>query len=70
MQLAGSCAATEIGGTGETPVATQRKALLAAILKSSFCGRFNGHWNDSGSDAGVAWGIIQAMLKEKHVLNE
>jgi MoxR-like ATPase len=51
-------------------IATQRKSMFPAILKSSFCGRFSGHWNDAGTDAGVAWGIIQAMLKEKHVLGE
>jgi MoxR-like ATPase len=51
-------------------IATQRRTLFPAILKSSFCGRLSGHWNDGGSDAGIAWGIIQAMLKEKHVLNE
>jgi MoxR-like ATPase len=51
-------------------IATQRKALFGAILRSSFCGRFNGHWNDNGTDAGMAWGIIQQMLKEKHVLSE
>jgi MoxR-like ATPase len=51
-------------------VAPQRKALFPAILRSSFCGRFSGHWNDNATDAGVAWGIIQQMLKDKHVLSD
>jgi MoxR-like ATPase len=34
------------------------------ILKTSFCGRYQGRWNDSSTDAGAAWGIISAMLRE------
>jgi MoxR-like ATPase len=49
-------------------IAPQRKALLPFILRSSFCGRFPGHWNDSSTEAGVAWGIIQRFLAEKKVL--
>ena len=48
-------------------IATQRKALFPALAKSTFCGRLPGHWNDSASDAGIAWNIIQAVLKEKKV---
>ena len=51
-------------------IATQRKTLFPAILRSSFCGRFSGHWNDNATDAGIAWGIIQQMLKDKHMLGE
>src|SRR5262249_2274505 len=42
-------------------IATQRKALFPSLLRSSFCGRLTGHWNDAASDAGIAWGIIQAI---------
>ena len=48
-------------------IATQRKALFPTILRSSFCGRLQGHWNDGASDAGIAWNIIQAILREKKV---
>jgi nitric oxide reductase NorQ protein len=51
-------------------VAPQRKTLFPSILRSSFCGRFSGHYSDSATDAGVAWGIIQQMLKDKHVMSE
>ena len=37
---------------------------LAEILKSSFCGRFSGKWNDSTSDAGVAWNVIKNASKD------
>jgi MoxR-like ATPase len=49
-------------------IASQRKALLPFLLRSSFCGRFPGHWNDSNSEAGLAWGIIQRYLTEKKLL--
>ena len=37
--------------------------MLAEILKSSFCGRFSGRWNDPGSDAGAVWAIIQDSVQ-------
>lgn len=37
---------------------------LDEILKSSFCGRYNGRWNDSSSDAGMAWSVIKNALKD------
>jgi MoxR-like ATPase len=51
-------------------IAPQRTALLPLLLRSSFCGRFPGHYNDAATDAGLAWGIIQRFLSEKHVLGE
>lgn len=39
--------------------------MLPEVLKSSFCGRFPGRWNDANSDAGIAWSIIQQKLKLK-----
>ena len=44
---------------------SDQKSALPEILKSSFCGRFSGSWEDDGSDAGVCWSIVQAALKEK-----
>jgi nitric oxide reductase NorQ protein len=39
--------------------------LLPEVLKSSFCGRFAGRWDDVASEAGAAWAVIQAVLREK-----
>ncbi len=39
--------------------------LLPEVLKSSFCGRFTGRWDDVSSDAGAAWSVIQKVLREK-----
>src|SRR5439155_502745 len=38
-----------------------QQQMLPEILKSSFCGRFSGRWNDLASDAGAAWSVIRAM---------
>jgi MoxR-like ATPase len=51
-------------------MAGQRKALLPFLLRSSFCGRYSGHWNDNASDAGLAWGIVQRFLSEKNLIGE
>ncbi|MBL4687597.1 MAG: MoxR family ATPase [Nannocystaceae bacterium] len=32
------------------------------VLKSSFCGRFEGRWNDVASDAGAVWSVIRQTL--------
>jgi MoxR-like ATPase len=39
------------------------KTMLAEVLKSSFCGRFNGRWDDVTTDAGVVWTVITTTLK-------
>ena len=39
--------------------------FLQEVMKSSFCGRFSGRWDDVASDAGAAWGIIEAALRDK-----
>jgi nitric oxide reductase NorQ protein len=39
--------------------------MLPEILKSSFCGRFPGRWDDVSSDAGAAWAVVQRVLREK-----
>jgi MoxR-like ATPase len=46
-------------------IASDRSNLLPEVLKSSFCGRYAGRWNDVASDAGAAWAIIQNVLREK-----
>src|SRR5262249_31594217 len=45
-------------------IASDRSTMLPEVLKSSFCGRFSGRWNDVASDAGAAWGMIQNLLRE------
>ncbi len=50
----------------EHPVLEGRQEkMLPVILQSSFCGRYNGRWSDLGTDAGVAWRIVEDALKEK-----
>jgi nitric oxide reductase NorQ protein len=43
----------------------ERERLLPEVLKSSFCGRFSGRWDDVTSDAGAAWAVVQNYLREK-----
>ena len=42
--------------------ATQQK-MLPEILRSSFCARFPGRWDDQHSEAGLVWHLIQEWLK-------
>ena len=51
-------------------IATQRTALLPEVMKSSYCGRFSGRWHDLSSDAGAAWAIIEAVLREHKLLDD
>ncbi len=37
-------------------------AMLAELLKSSFCGRLPGRWDDPSSDAGIAWRIVEDVI--------
>ncbi len=46
-------------------IASRRESMMAEVLKSSYCGRFFGRWNDSSSDAGVVWVIIERKLEER-----
>jgi MoxR-like ATPase len=41
-----------------------QQRMLPEVLKSSFCGRFNGRWDDPHSDAGAVWGVVQGAMKE------
>jgi MoxR-like ATPase len=48
----------------------QRVANLPEVLKSSFCGRYSGRWDDPSTDAGAAWAVIQNELREKGLTSE
>ncbi len=37
--------------------------MLPEVLKSSFCGRFGGRWDDVTTDAGAAWAVVERTLK-------
>lgn len=41
-----------------------KNRILPEILKSSFCGRFDGSWNDINTDAGVVWTLVERTLDE------
>lgn len=43
-------------------MAAEQKRMLPEVLKSSFCGRFAGRWDDATSDAGSVWAIVQREL--------
>ena len=43
----------------------QQNELFTEVLKSSFCGRFSGNFDDVTSDAGAVWAIIKAGFKGK-----
>lgn len=43
---------------------SNQRNMLSEILKSSFCGRFPGRWNDVSSDAGAVWSLIQDALRD------
>ena len=38
--------------------------MLGEVLKSAFCGRFSGRWDDVTSDAGAVWSIVKTVAKE------
>ena len=37
--------------------------VLPELLKTSFCGRFVGRWDDASTDAGLVWGAIVRALE-------
>jgi MoxR-like ATPase len=43
------------------------KRALPEILKTSFCGRFPGRWDDVTTDAGAVWALVRKTLAEKRV---
>lgn len=42
-----------------------QRRMLGEVLKSSFCGRFTGRFDDVNSDAGAVWTIVSKALREK-----
>jgi MoxR-like ATPase len=51
-------------------LAADRASMLPEVLKSSFCGRYNGRWSDVSSDAGAAWAVIERVLRENKLGTE
>lgn len=47
--------------------AADGKRSLPEILKTSFCGRFPGRWDDVTTDAGAVWALVRKTLAEKRV---
>jgi MoxR-like ATPase len=43
------------------------KRALPEVLKSTFCGRFPGRWNDVSTDAGAVWSVLRRTLNEHGV---
>ncbi len=43
----------------------EQHQMLPEVLKSSFCGRFSGRWDETSSDAGTAWNIVQEVMREQ-----
>ncbi len=43
------------------------KRALPEIMKTSFCGRFPGRWDDVTTDAGAVWGIVRKTLASMKV---
>ncbi|HJL37599.1 MAG TPA: MoxR family ATPase, partial [Polyangiaceae bacterium LLY-WYZ-15_(1-7)] len=39
--------------------------MIAEVLKSSFCGRFDGRWDDVTSDAGAVWALVERVLRDR-----
>lgn len=43
------------------------KRSIPEIMKTSFCGRFPGRWNDVTTDAGVVWALVRKTLAARKV---
>ena len=43
------------------------KRSLPEIMKTSFCGRFPGRWDDVTTDAGAVWALVRKTLAAKKV---
>lgn len=41
----------------------EAQRMLPEVLKSSFCGRYSGRWDQVETDAGAAWAIIEGRLR-------
>ena len=47
------------------PFADLMKDPLPELLRTSFCGRFTGRWDDEGTDAGIAWQAVRKALEAR-----
>jgi nitric oxide reductase NorQ protein len=47
--------------------ADEGKRALPEILKTSFCGRFPGRWDDLTTDAGAVWALVRKTLAAHRV---
>jgi nitric oxide reductase NorQ protein len=43
------------------------KRSLAEIMKTSYCGRFPGRWDDVTTDAGAVWALVRKTLARLRV---
>jgi MoxR-like ATPase len=41
-----------------------QRRMLPEVLKSSFCGRFSGRWDDVNTDAGAVWSVLSRAMRE------
>ena len=48
--------------------ATDGKRALPEILKTSFCGRFPGRWDDVTTDAGAVWALVRKTLAQHKIV--
>ena len=44
---------------------SEQKRALGEVLKSSFCGRFSGAWDDPSTDAGAVWLVVDKAIVAK-----
>lgn len=49
------------------PLFSGDTSTLPEVLKSSFCGRFSGRWDDVGSDAGAVWALVKKVLRQRKI---
>jgi MoxR-like ATPase len=47
------------------PFCRDLKDPVPTLLRDSFCGRFEGRWNDEGSEAGICWSIVTGTRSRK-----
>lgn len=48
---------------GHPNFAKDAKKVLPELLKTSFCARYSGDWQDDATDAGLVWGVISRALE-------
>ena len=49
------------------PLFGDDRRALPEILKTSFCGRFPGRWDDVTTDAGAVWALVRTSLQQAQV---